>query len=406
MLSLAVMTAAAGCAGREPAPRPEAPRAADPQPRAQAEPPSRAPPASISPSTSPSISPDVDMRPRSMSNEGHPTPVDGHTAVWTGKVVVFWGGDEAFPVESNGYAPVQPRPHADGRHYDPVSDRWSPMPEAPIDARFDHIAVWTGSEMLVWGGRDATRTLGDGAAYDPVAGSWRRISSRGAPKPRTRPGVAWTGNELLVVGGQTVDGGGVAGAHAYDPAKDRWRALPALEARAPAGVVWTGREAIVWGGAAAGDAAGLRLDPSRGWTALPTDGAPPVRAGSIVASVGGAMVVWGGRHGDDEPVATGARFDPTASAWSPLSEVGAVAREFPEFVVLGDVVAILGEPVDWEHNDHSLSLYNAAEDRWWTIPGPYASAGIAMAWTGTDLVAWGGHDGTNMSPTGECVRLR
>jgi hypothetical protein len=42
------------------------------------------------------------------------------------------------------------------------------------------------------------------------------------------------------------------GGAAYDPAGDRWEALPAapLTPRARAVAVWTGREFIVWGGEA------------------------------------------------------------------------------------------------------------------------------------------------------------
>jgi hypothetical protein len=73
------------------------------------------------------------------------------------------------------------------------------------------------------------------------------------------------------------------------------------------------------------------------------------------------------------------------------------------------VVAVLGEvpeAMDEGEAPGTLGLYNPALDQWWSLPGPYASDGIALAWTGRELVAWGGHDGTNMSPTGDRMRLR
>ena len=41
----------------------------------------------------------------------------------------------------------------DGGHYDPVADEWTPTATvgAPA-ARGLHSAVWTGQEMIVWGG--------------------------------------------------------------------------------------------------------------------------------------------------------------------------------------------------------------------------------------------------------------
>src|SRR5687767_9175747 len=54
--------------------------------------------------------------------------------------------------------------------------RWEALPPAPIPTRQDAGAVWTGSEVIVWGGRDMGTTSsrdgqrGDGAAYNPDTG--------------------------------------------------------------------------------------------------------------------------------------------------------------------------------------------------------------------------------------------
>ena len=51
---------------------------------------------------------------------------------------------------------------------------------APV-ARENHTALWTGTQMLVWGGYH-TSELNDGGRYNPVAlieaGVWRGWSSR------------------------------------------------------------------------------------------------------------------------------------------------------------------------------------------------------------------------------------
>jgi hypothetical protein len=89
----------------------------------------------------------------------------GHTAVWTGRQLLVWGG---WTVRSGKY--VAP-PH--GLAYDPSSNRWSALPTAPLRGRAGHLAAWTGSQMLVWGGvpareTDPTRPFTDGAAYTPT----------------------------------------------------------------------------------------------------------------------------------------------------------------------------------------------------------------------------------------------
>jgi hypothetical protein len=78
--------------------------------------------------------------------------------------------------------------------------RWTPIPPAPLSPRGFHTAVWTGTEMLVWGGSTAGRLFADGAVYDPAAGSWRSMP-RAPLAPRTGHVAVWTGRELLVWGG-------------------------------------------------------------------------------------------------------------------------------------------------------------------------------------------------------------
>ena len=38
--------------------------------------------------------------------------------------------------------------------------------------RMSHTAVWTGNEMIVWGGNGDSGVLDTGGRYDPVTNSW------------------------------------------------------------------------------------------------------------------------------------------------------------------------------------------------------------------------------------------
>jgi N-acetylneuraminic acid mutarotase len=75
--------------------------------------------------------------------------------------------------------------------------------------RLSVTAVWTGTEMVLWGGvndaqasgvDDASRFVGTGARYNPATDTWTEITTTGAPSPRLTS-VVWTGDGLLAFGG-------------------------------------------------------------------------------------------------------------------------------------------------------------------------------------------------------------
>jgi hypothetical protein len=64
-------------------------------------------------------------------------------AVWTGSRLLIWGGT------------TRPGSSAVPRHgqaYDPRTNRWSPLPQAPLPGRARPTAVWTGRSLITWGG--------------------------------------------------------------------------------------------------------------------------------------------------------------------------------------------------------------------------------------------------------------
>jgi hypothetical protein len=99
----------------------------------------------------------------------------------------------------------------------------APLPPAPIPAHHGSALVWTGTELILWGGlvddQPCCSVSHDGAAFDPAAGTWRQIAS---PPDRVNAGVVlWTGNEMLVWSDGTPD----TVSAAYDPANDTWRLI-------------------------------------------------------------------------------------------------------------------------------------------------------------------------------------
>ncbi len=55
-----------------------------------------------------------------------------------------------------------------GGIYDPEEDSWVPVAtEGAPRGRYQHVAVWTGTEMIVWGGGEHQEIFGDGGRFTP-----------------------------------------------------------------------------------------------------------------------------------------------------------------------------------------------------------------------------------------------
>ena len=99
-----------------------------------------------------------------------------HTVVWTGTEMIVWGGvDESFLLVNTG-----------GR-YNPSTDSWTATSttNAP-DPRALHTAVWSGGEMIVWGGYDGLNDLNTGGRYNPSTNSWTATSNTNHPPLENR----------------------------------------------------------------------------------------------------------------------------------------------------------------------------------------------------------------------------
>ena len=157
------------------------------------------------------------------------------TAVWTGSEMIVWGG---YPQLNTG-----------GR-YNPSTDSWTATSTVNAPAgRELHTAVWTGTEMIVWGGDNGSGLyFNTGGRYNPSTDSWIATSIVNAPNRRDGHTAVWTGNEMIVWGGYNDDFLNSGGR--YNPSTDTWTATSATsapDARRYHTAVWTGTEMIVWG---------------------------------------------------------------------------------------------------------------------------------------------------------------
>jgi hypothetical protein len=119
------------------------------------------------------------------------------------------------------------------------------------ETRYGHTAVWTGSEMIVWGGFGSIINLNTGGRYNPSTDSWAATSTTNAPMGRSLHTAVWTGNEMIVWGGSAPAPNYFNTGGRYNPGTDSWVATSmtnAPDVRDSHTAVWTGSEMIVWGG--------------------------------------------------------------------------------------------------------------------------------------------------------------
>lgn len=280
-----------------------------------------------------------------LPTNGAPLARTGHAAVWTGSEMLVWGGSSGFD---------QATVRNDGGRFNPQTGTWSAIPTAGApSARSSPFAVWTGTEMIIWGGLDAnSQDAIGGARFNPQTGEWRAMSEENAPTARAFAASVWTGSEFIVWGGQTASFEILSGGGRYDPATDVWRTMTAVgepTKRTANSAIWTGTGMLVWGGFNFEDRNrndGAIYNPaSDTWTPVSTNGAPRERAGHAAIWTGGEMVIWGGQTEQSEQLLLidGARFNPTAGAWSPIQTAGApTGRVEPRALWTGEEMIICG----------------------------------------------------------------
>lgn len=314
-----------------------------------------------------------------------------HLAVWTGEEVVVWGG-----IDADG------RYLHDGAAWDPATDTWRTLAPSPLEGRNDGVAVWTGAEVVVVVGDDGPTA----AAYDPVGDGWRLLADPPLPGVASALSEAvWTGDEVLVVGGTGQPSGPDPGAWAYDPATDTWRSGRSAPGELPAfgDAAWTGTELLLVGdvggsGRTLPRTVGWGYDPAADrWRALPE---PPLGGGrtrAAVAWTGRELVVAGGwSHADDRPARDGAAYDPATDRWRALPDapIGFAGSDRYRELWTGTEVLALNE------RDGRPVAYRPATGTW-RVGDRAAVTGrdeVPAAWTGTAAVVWGGGAWTPAGP--------
>ena len=309
-----------------------------------------------------------------------PDPRAGHSAVWTGSVMIVWGGGPG------------------GLQYDPLTDTWEAVARTftePIGG-WGSGAVWTGQEMMVWDG-----ALGRGLRYSPATQSVSLISTIGAPPPCGAT-PQWSGSEMIVWCGVMGTPPAAVGRR-YDPRTDSWAPMTSFNAPALSGhaSVWTGTEMVIWGRSASGVSEGGRYNPvTDSWSAISTKDAPVFHQytwGVSAVWTGQVMVAWDymDLNAEENPDGGGGLYDPATDSWSPLPD-NYVAKAGGKTVWTGrEVVVWGGTDSDGGPSDYG-ARYDPETNAWRLVDfynGPGPRSGYSLVWTGTQMIVWGGLNG-------------
>ena len=343
---------------------------------------------------------------QAISTAGAPVARRGHTLVWTGSRAIVWGGgtDSLAGLDSGG-------------RYDPQTDSWTPTsfgPSGPSYPRADFSVIWSGTHLIVWGGRlaqpEEAGSTNTGSRYDPVTDSWSPTSTTNAPVARFFATAVWAGNRMVVWGGATDFFVLTATGGRYDPISDSWSPTSLSGApppRSDAQAIWTGSEVILAG---YGDYTSPVFDAYRynptsdTWAAASTVNQPEPRRDFSMTWTGTEVVVWGGQvSGQPSSLGTGAVYRPAADQWQAMSNLDApLPRRAHSAVWTGaDVLVWGGRNANPFAYFQDGAAYDPGSDQWSPLLGsspPAARAGHVAIWTGTEMIIWGGGSASPPAP--------
>src|SRR5437667_5429878 len=86
-----------------------------------------------------------------------------------------------------------------GGRYNPGTDSWTATSTTGAPAgREVHTAVWTGSEMIVWGGKNGGSDVNTDGRHYHAATTWTATSTTIAPARTDIHTAMWTGTVTIV----------------------------------------------------------------------------------------------------------------------------------------------------------------------------------------------------------------
>jgi N-acetylneuraminic acid mutarotase len=325
---------------------------------------------------------------RPVSTTGAPSIRDEFSMVWTGSEVIVWGG-----YDNRSFTNLQ-----NGARYNPLTDTWTAMTttNAPA-ARQDAVTVWTGTEMIVWGGNTeyGSTAFNTGSRYNPDIDSWTTITTTNAPSARFNTEGVWTGTEMIVWGGYNTSYTQLGTGARYNPLTDTWTTMTTTDApsaRANLKMVWTGNLALVWGGSSG--TTGGRYNPATDtWTTITSTNSPTSNSNISAIWTGERMIAYGGNTGPTSNL--GGSYNPDTDTWTAIASATSGSRNHVALWTGSQMIVFGG--VDPSGIAQGLAeIYTPGTDSW-TEPSsvffPTPRWSHFAVWTGSEMFVWAGTGG-------------
>ncbi len=333
-------------------------------------------------------------------------PRQNHTAIWIPPArgqkgeMIIWGGRGE-------------KEYANGARYNPDTDKWTLLPKSPLEARQNHTAIWTGKEMIIWGGGSGTdKKYNDGARYNPKKDKWSMLP-RCPVEGRDGHVAIWTGYEMIIWGGVSIrnkeNNYPILGA-SYNPSKNRWYKLPKspIKGRVHAAAVWADKQIIIWGGQANDEyfIDGAILDPvKRNWEKmregpfkLDDDSKQPNYPPAAVWN-DKRMIIWGIKAQKDGRTSDTVSYSLSSDTWELCIESPILDKTYSTAIWIppaSGLPSIDGEMIICAGR---VARYDPTMDQWSLLPRGRLDgvSGHGMVWTDTpaeggtgEIIIWGG----------------
>jgi hypothetical protein len=234
-----------------------------------------------------------------------------------------------------------------------------------------------------------------------VTEEWKSIAVENPPTPRDVAAVAANRDEVVVWGGRDAssDQRYLNTGARYIPSSNTWASIStngAPEARVSPSAVWAGTKVIVWGGRVQGGegiSTGGIYDPRTDrWSTIANTSGLEGRTDHSAVWTGTEMIVWGGQNPNQSATyyTNGARYNPASNSWSAITPVGCPSPRYLHFAAWTgtDMIIWGGYSGDAARTG---AKYNPATDTWSSINNlgapPYYHVNT-LVWTGTEILAW------------------
>lgn len=322
---------------------------------------------------------------RRISSIDAPSSRTYHTVVWTGSEMLIWGGI----------------PYSSGARYNPNTDSWTPI--ASLNApshRSMHVAFWTGTEMLIWGGEDNGSYQNTGARYDPSDDIWSTISTIGVPNFVEMPSVIWSGSEMIVWGpARSGTETQYLGAR-YNTHNDIWTPISTLNSPQVSGyAVWNNGEMLL----ISNNVSGSYSPSTDSWTSISSPYEPVQYPFELVTSGGDEVILTG--KGEEDGISTALMYSPLTDSWIKMdTSCGFSERSHFTSVWTGSEMIIWGGKYPGYRNFESISTgskFTPITGQWAMLSltnAPYAMHGHTAVWTGSEMIVWGTGGGYAYTP--------